>query len=497
MVVAAGLEEIVRATVDSVIRLHDPPAGLARHVVAALTIGNPAHLEAERQLRPTTGLDAELCYAQRLGGDLVVPRGFGSELREICKCEGVDLECDWSGIAHGVRLELQCSDEIKSRAYQIQAVLKMVRSKQGVVVAPTGSGKTVIGCLAVGNAGCSALVVVHTKDLLDQWREAFGRVYGVETGIVGGGKREWKPITVATVQTLHRLGRSEVWKRAQGFGAVILDEHHHSAASTWWELLEWLPCMYRWGLTATPTRDDGLTPLLWWGVGPLLYTVEHAGLIDDGHLARPRICKVETGWTFPRFDEAVERFKQAEKEDRGYWPVKNAKMAKDKAFQAMIKALVEDEQRNAGIVDIVKREVDNGHQVLVLSGRVAHCQALCSLLKDAGVDADVVTGKTPKKAREAKLDALRDGSLPVVCATQLADEGLDCPKLDRVVIALPARSQRQATQRMGRTMRPGPGKKPVVFDLVDDVGVLKGQWYSRRAAYKKALGEVEVYTERM
>jgi superfamily II DNA or RNA helicase len=147
-------------------------------------------------------------------------------------------------------------------------------------------------------------------------------------------------------------------------------------------------------------------------------------------------------------------------------------------------------------VDLVRREVADGHQVLVLSGRVAHCQSLCKLLQDAGVDADVVTGKTAKKARAAKLGALREGSLPVVCATQLADEGLDCPKLDRVVVALPARSKRQATQRMGRTMRPGQGKEPVVFDLVDDVGILKGQWSSRRAAYRKALGSAEVYTER-
>jgi superfamily II DNA or RNA helicase len=486
----------VRVTVDSVITMHEPPAAVAAAVREALTIDNPQHVEASKQLRDTRGIPERLCYSTQIGWDLVVPRGFGIELRKICAREGVEMDCDWSGMTRGEAVDLECSPEITSRAYQVRAVLKMVREKQGIVVAPTGSGKTVIGALAVGNAGRSALVVVHTKDLLDQWRESFARVYGIEAGIVGGGKRDWKPITVATVQTLHRLGMSEVMKRAQEFGAVILDECHHASADTWFELLSWLPCKYRWGLTATPTRDDGLTQLLWWGIGPLLDTVEHGKLIDHGHLAQPRICAVHTGWQYPAFGEAADRFKELESRGLTGWDLKRAQMAKQKAFKAMLDAITEDEQRNSGIVELVRREVGDGHQVLVLSGRVAHCEALSSLLQDAGVDAEVVTGKTAKKARAAKLDALRDGSLAVACCTSLADEGLDVPKLDRVVIALPARSKRQATQRMGRTMRPGPDKRPVVFDLVDDVGVLRGQWASRRSAYRKALGDVDVYTEK-
>ena len=483
----------MRATVTGTIRLHRPPPDLADAVRSALTIPNPEYLEAQKQMRATSGIDAALCYALRVGEDMLVPRGYGADLRALCQSRGVELDCDWTGLARGDVLDARSS--VEPRPYQRAAVEALLHGRQGVVVAPTGAGKTIIGCLGIVGAGVSSLIVVHTLDLLQQWRQQIRRVIGVEPGQVGGGVVDWQPVTVATVQTLHRLGMAEVSARGAGIGLVIHDEVHRQAASTWWDVCSWLPCLYRWGLTATPERADGLTQLLWWGVGPLLYEVPARELLDAGHLAKPRVVQVHTGWRYPAFDEAAARFKEVEATREG-WPVKRAQMDKQRAFQALQSALIEDADRNARIVDLVRREVDAGHQVLVLSGRVDHCEALCALLRAAGVDAEVVTGKTAKKAREGIMGRLRDGTLPAACCTQLADEGLDAPGLDRLVVAFPTRNKRQATQRRGRIMRPGPGKQPVVYDLVDDVGVLRGQAAARLRAYRADLGDVSLTAER-
>src|SRR5690606_19772218 len=195
-------------------------------------------------------------------------------------------------------------------------------------------------------------------------------------------------------------------------------------------------------------------------LGPEVFRIDHQTLVDAGHLIVPRVVPVSTGATTDAETHA-----------------------------ASVSDLAADPDRNRLIVDVVAREAAAGCSVLVLSGRVDHCQRLAKLLTAAGTEAVALTSRVAKGKRSAILDRFRDGTLKVVCATSLADEGLDVSRLERLVLATPARAEGRTIQRLGRLMRPHPGKRtPVLYDLVDNIPLARRQFAARKRAYRKVLG---------
>jgi superfamily II DNA or RNA helicase len=151
--------------------------------------------------------------------------------------------------------------------------------------------------------------------------------------------------------------------------------------------------------------------------------------------------------------------------------------------------LVDDKARNALIVSLAAQEANKGLTVLILSGRVDHCVTLAKSLQAAGVTAEALTGKVAKTKRTDILDRFKSGKLSVVCATSLADEGLDVSRLERLILATPARAEGRTIQRLGRLMRPHPGKAPpILYDLIDNAPMALRQQSARRRAYRKVLG---------
>jgi len=481
----------VRATVDSAIRLPGGrPPGTTRALRQALSVANPAlrdlarvrrrtedllerHPESRSLKRKLQRITWALEHAPRTlsavsqdeDGALVIARGAWFDAQHVLQVRGDPLDCDDHRVLAPTDA-LQLADGVELRGYQVDAVAQAARRQQGYIVMPTGAGKTVTGVGIACACGQQTLVVAHTGDLLEQWVGAFERFAGVEAGVIAGGRRVRldAPAVVATVQSLQKLEPEDLDELLGGFGLIIIDEAHHTPAASFTDLVSRCPAHYRIGLTATPEREDGLTPLLWWTLGPLLAEVEHEQLVADGHLIVPEVRLVETDFDFE-------------------WTGPDD-------YNACLQALVEDPDRNRLAAGLVTREARAGHLVLVLSQRQAHCAALAEAAQADGVEAAVLTSTTGKRARREILERFRAGELPVVCATQLADEGLDVPKLDRVVLATPSRAQGRTIQRLGRLMRPAPGKaQPVLYDLVDRrVGVLRNQWRRRQEAYRKVLG---------
>jgi len=262
------------------------------------------------------------------------------------------------------------------------------------------------------------------------------------------------------VQSLVALDARSLRELGGRFGLIIADEGHHLPAASYQRLLPFFPAKYRFALTATPDRPDGLTPLMLYGIGPILVTVDHQQLVDGGHLVLPKIRVVETGCN-PDAD----------------------------TYSKVVAALVTDPERNETIVDLACRHAEAGHSTLVLSNRVTHCRCLAKLISDRGMPAEALTGSVGKKKRKETLQRFREGSIKVLCATSLADEGLDVERLSRLILATPARAEGRTIQRLGRLMRPHPGKgTPVLFDLVDDHPMARRQHAARRTAYRKVLG---------
>lgn len=342
------------------------------------------------------------------------------------------------------------------RPYQREALRAWWRGdRNGVIVAPCGGGKTAIGLVAAAVSPTPCLVIVHTGDLLRQWADrGCSAGFGDVATISEGGDLVMARLVIATMQTLIQYDGRTLESWGAGFGLIIVDECHHCPCATLCDVLYALPGRWRLGLSATPERADGLTPILFGHLGPIVATVDRAALVAAGVTIAPRVRRVDTGWV------------PADGLDYG----------------EMITAATEDPDRNDLIVDIVAGLVAQGRHVLVQTERVEHAKLLAERI---GTHAVAVYGALSAKKRTLILSAVADGSLLVLVATQLADEGLDLPILDALVLAVPQRNAARLEQRIGRVSRSAPGKvDSLVVDLIDDAKT-KLLAYARNRVYRE------------
>ncbi|ACY13389.1 DEAD/DEAH box helicase [Haliangium ochraceum] len=422
-----------------------------------LTFPNPAFLAAQRYGRRTDGIPEQICLIDIRLGRAMVPRGAVAIVRDALGEAGQSANFeDHRTLCAPVRFDFR----FRLRDYQERAAATLAARVQGCAIMPCGSGKTVLGAATIARIGQPAIILVHTRDLVEQWLQTARDALGCRAGTIAGGTIEPADVTVATVQSLLAMDASTRRQLGQRFGTVVVDEAHRAPSRTFREVLSYLPGKYRFGLTATPKRSDGLTAMLNLCIGPELFRIGHRELVDAGHLVVPRVVAVETGTAVGARSHA-----------------------------AVVSELAQHTRRNQQLVSLVTREARAGCSVLVLSGRVAHCEQLAESLVADGVEAVALTSRMPKHKRSDVLERFRAGTLRVVCATSLADEGLDVARLERLILATPARAEGRTVQRLGRLMRPHPDKRPpVLYDLVDDMPLARNQFAAREQAYRQVLG---------
>lgn len=443
------------------------PAKVLERLRRTLSLPNPEYVRRQRMKRYLGNVDERIeCLKEWPDREVEIPRGAVEHLRSELSKAGIPLVFEDHRTCHP---RYGFIADVALRAYQEEAVRAMQTGVQGSIVAPCGSGKTVLACAAIAAIDQPTLVIVHTKDLLDQWRDAVRRILKIEPGVVGQGRDEPGPITIATVQTLVR--HTSLEQLGDLFGCVIVDECHHVPVSTFQTVLAELPARYRFGLTATPFREDGLTALIDWSFGDRLFEIAHDDLIAERFLVRPEVQVVTTGFSYT--DEPYDH---------------NACMTR----------LVSDADRNDLIAELAETSAHQSHSTLVLSNRIAHCRHLAQLIWDRGVSAEALVGPMGVRERSAVLDRFKTGQTRVLVATTLADEGLDVKRLSRVILAFPCRARGRTVQRLGRLMRPCPGKQgATLIDIVDDeVPQLLRQHVARRRHYR-TLGIEPVAADRI
>lgn len=427
------------------------PAFLLQKVKQHLTLPNPAFFNAQRLGYYTGNLPQLLYLYEQENGRLTLPRGYGQQLLKLLKQHGTAYQVEDARVTLP---PVEFGSRIRLRDYQAPAVEKLLKMRQGGLVAPCGSGKTVMLLEAIARAGQPALWITHTKELLEQARQRAAEsltLEPAEVGTIAGGQVEpGERLTVALIQTLHKANLAEL---AGSFGCVIVDEGHHSAARTFYETISKFPALYRWWCSATPNRADGLTKLVFAAGGP----VQHEISLQDLPIIIPELVIVETGFT-----------------------------GHDENYSKLISQAIGDTQRNRLIVDTIEAEAP-GNYSLVLSDRVEHLETLEAMLREAlpALRVAVLTGRMSKKERAATMQQAQRQEIDVLLATQLAREGLDLPHLNRLFMATPKRAAGAVQQETGRIMRQAPGKEDaIVFDFVDmESPILRAQFWRRRDAY--------------
>ena len=336
------------------------------------------------------------------------------------------------------------------RGYQREALAAWWKHKAGIIVAPCGAGKTAIGLTAVLHLDTPALVLVHTGDLLRQWKER-AEALGIEVKTISEGNGPQRArLVIATMQTLALWPFWQLAEWGAGFGLVVVDEAHHVPCATLTDVLYELPGRYRLGLTATPTRADGLTPILLGHMGPIRAEVSREALAEAGAIIVPRVERIATAWEPDAETDYVQ----------------------------MVTDATEDDARNIQIADLAATVVKAGRHVLIQTERVEHARALSRLIGDRhGLGSVAVYGALGAKARALALSQVASGACPILIATQLADEGLDLPVLDTLILGVPQRNAARLEQRVGRIARPAPGKvDAIVYDLLDGGLAARLQW---------------------
>jgi superfamily II DNA or RNA helicase len=425
-----------------------------------LTIGNPAYKDAEKMGRYTGDMDANLKYYDEQGEWLICPRGFMRHLLDISRRYGVEPEIsDHRRTLPDVAFQFNGN----LRPYQQAAVHAVLLREWAVLEAPTGAGKTVLALAIIAARKQPALIVVHTRELLNQWKEKIHSFLNIpldEIGQIGGGKFQiGDKITVAIVNSLSKR-IDDVY---QHIGFIIVDECHRTPGRTFTDCVAGFDCKYMLGLSATPYRRDGLTDVIGFYLGDTVHRIDAKALTQAGHLCRAGVVFRNTEF--------------------------NTGLDASAEYSRALSELTHDPKRNNQIAVDVAAAASNGSSgVLVLSDRKDHCKALQVAINHQGVDAAVLTGSTPARQRAAIVAGLNDGTVKTVIATgQLIGEGFDCKGLSHLFVATPIKFSGRVLQYAGRVLRPAPGKdQAAIVDYVDErVGVFWAAAESRRRTYQR------------
>jgi superfamily II DNA or RNA helicase len=435
------------------------PDTLVNQIKGHLTFVNPAWVEHKKLGLSNWKTRRTLSFYRQYKDRLIMPRGFLPHLVGLLRGAAMDFGLDDQ---RRVLPEVNFQFMGNLKGFQEEAVRRMTARDFGTLSAPTGSGKTVMALALVAIRKQPALIIVHTKELMDQWVERIASFLGVpakEIGRIGAGKRNLgERVTVGMVQTLYKYAA----KVALHFGHLVVDECHRVPSRTFTKAVTAFDTKYMLGLSATPWRRDGLTRLIYWHLGDKIHDVEKEELVEAGAILTAEIIIRETQFC-PTCDPSEE-------------------------YSRMLSELTHDQTRNALIVQDVAREVANGKGTcLILTDRKAHCETLVGLLSHRGIVAEKLTGDLSETERRRLVENLNEGLVKVLVATgQLLGEGFDCRHFSTLFLATPIKFDGRLLQYLGRVLRPASGKvKSRVYDYVDPVGVLQNAARARHRVYSK------------
>ncbi|BAN90164.1 DEAD/DEAH box helicase [Aeropyrum camini] len=357
----------------------------------------------------------------------------------------------------------------KLRDYQEEALQAWRKARgRGVIVLPTGAGKTVVAIAAVAEAGVWSLIVVYTRDHVRQWIEAFRRFTDAH-GLVGayyGEEKRLAPITVTTYQTAYR----HIDRLAPLFPLLVFDEAHHIPAEKFKRIASASPAPYRMGLSATIEREDGRHEEVYSLVGGVVYSSSPGELTRKGYLAPfiIRRVKVELEGEEKRVYEDLKRKYRLLARGRSFEKIlEDARRGDPTAVEAIrvntrMKEIVQlSESKIRAVEKLVREELSRGSKIIVFTQYRRQAEEIARR-----TGALLLHGGLERRLREATLAKFRAMESGVLVVTTVGDEGLDIPDANVGILVSGTGSRRQFIQRLGRLLRPGEGKRAVLYEVI-------------------------------
>ncbi len=345
-----------------------------------LKVANPTYFIRKASGKSTHGINSSISTLSEEQSSVSFPRGFIGPFLRYCRQQKLNYHFD----DRRQKLPETSFSLIGTlRDYQQPAVDTVAKKDFGVIVLPPGSGKTIIGLNIIADKKLPALIIVHRRQLFDQWIERIQSFLGIPRHKIGRIKGRQidigEQITVAMIQTLNvPENRSKVEKV---FGLILVDECHHVPAAIYRETLNQFHTWYLYGLTATPIRKNRDQQLIYDQLGELLYEMP---VNDHSYKNSEVIINVkDTDFQFP-FNEATDE------------------------VETLLQVLIHDSERNSLIVDDVKSEIGRSRTVLILTERKAHLDILNQYLKQ-DFETIVLSGDDTDASRKSKMLMIDEG----------------------------------------------------------------------------------------
>lgn len=452
------------------------PSKLIARLKRLATFANPKFFEAQRLRFSTWKIPRYICCAELLGKNMILPRGLLSDCQNLISVEGgsaqlVDNRQSHEGIPVTFKGEL--------RDDQQRAFKKMCSTNSGVFVAPPGSGKTVIACALIGKRKLPTLILVHRKQLADQWKNQLLTFLDIERKSIGvftpKTHRRTGQIDIGMIQTLVRcMNEDEI---LNNYGLVIVDECHHVPAVSFESVLKRISATHYLGLTATPFRKDGLQKIIHMQCGPVIHEMA------EGDAQAGIAKRVIVRETTLKLSETTEQL----------------------PIHEIWEKLVNDRDRLFLVAEDVIDALLQGKFPLILSDRVDHLELLLSEISRKSGRMDngfLITSSMGKRKRKKAIDEMKqmflEGDSPYILSTgSLIGEGFDFPDLSTLFLTMPVSFKGRIMQYAGRIHRQSKGKSEVqIFDYVDSNLALGISMFKKRlSAYRKMGYQFDVHDD--
>lgn len=460
--------EKVRITLANMVYVEKSglPSAMLNRILRVAAFQNPEFYKAQAMRLSTYGKPRIISCGDEYPAHVAIPRGCLKETVDLLKEHGIKQEITDERFG-GKPIRVRFNGEL--RELQEKTVSELVKHDMGVLSATTAFGKTVVAAWMIAKRKVNTLILVHWRQLMDQWKERlalFLEMPAKSIGEIGGGRSKATGIVdVAMMQTLHREGK--VKPVVADYGQVIIDECHHVSAFSFEQVLKQVKARYVLGLTATPVRKDGHHPIITMQCGPVRFRVtakQYQELTEFEHLVIPR----HTAFRLPETGRQM-------------------------SIQEIYSALIQDQQRNDLIFDDLLKALEARRSPLVLTERTEHLEELEKRLKGFAKNIFVLRGGMGKKQRQAlmtKIATLPDSEERVLLATgRYIGEGFDDSRLDTLFLVIPISWKGTLQQYVGRLHRCHQGKSVLqVYDYVDQEVPMLRRMFQRRLRGYKAIG---------